>query len=383
MGDTTRIEWADATFNPWIGCTKVAAECDYCYAERDFGVRFGVPWGKGHPRRRTHPDNWKKVRGWNREAERTGKRVRVFCASLADVFDPEVPDEWRMDLFGLISATPALDWLLLTKRPRVAHDFLTEANAQGQHWLALVEGAQPECWPFRNVTLGISAGTQRAADVGLPWLLRTPVHHRFVSAEPLLEELDLQKWFDPWTCADCEYHGSYNEAGPDGCCACGEHDAFGEDDTCRRCGANSDTARPSCPKCGSHRSYQRDYGFRFDNPPPRLDWVITGGESGPNARPMHPAWARKLCLQAQAAGTAFFFKQWGEWIDERQATAQGCAPGPGMFDVDGKPKGDRWHFYDGNDVIGGAAIRVGTKAAGNLLDGRIWEQLPPHLVGDR
>ena len=115
MAENSSIEWTDHTFNPWIGCTKVSPGCDHCYAENLMDTRYGqVRWGAGQPRRRTK--SWSAPRKWQRQAEKDGTRPFVFCASLADVFDNEVPEQWRADLFDLIRATPNLVWLLLTKR---------------------------------------------------------------------------------------------------------------------------------------------------------------------------------------------------------------------------------------------------------------------------
>jgi protein gp37 len=117
MGETTKIEWADHTFNPWIGCTKVSPACDNCYAAELMDNRYGrARWGAGEDRVRTAASNWQQPRKWNRIAERDGTRPFVFCASLADVFDNEVDERWRRDLFELIEETPSLTWLLLTKR---------------------------------------------------------------------------------------------------------------------------------------------------------------------------------------------------------------------------------------------------------------------------
>jgi protein gp37 len=117
MGETTRIEWADHTFNPWIGCTKVSPACDHCYAAELMDTRYGrAKWGAGEARVRTAASNWAQPRKWNRVAESDGTRPFVFCASLADVFDNEVDPQWRADLFALINDTPNLVWLLLTKR---------------------------------------------------------------------------------------------------------------------------------------------------------------------------------------------------------------------------------------------------------------------------
>lgn len=117
MGEITKIEWTDHTFNPWIGCTKVSTACDGCYAENLMDFRYGrVTWGAGEDRVRTAPANWRKPIAWNRAAAAKTDRTYVFCASLADVFDNEVDPAWRHDLFALIEATPNLTWLLLTKR---------------------------------------------------------------------------------------------------------------------------------------------------------------------------------------------------------------------------------------------------------------------------
>jgi protein gp37 len=128
VGDITGIAWTTSTFNPWIGCTKVGPGCDHCYAEA-WDQRFdgGAHWGPGAPRRRTNVQNWNKPRRWQRirrEALERGEAPpphRVFCASLADVFDNEVPAEWRADLWRLIAECPDLEWQLVTKRmPNVA-----------------------------------------------------------------------------------------------------------------------------------------------------------------------------------------------------------------------------------------------------------------------
>ena len=112
MGEHSKIEWTTHTFNPWVGCTKVSLACDHCYAET-WAKRSGlVTWGPSRPRRRTSETYWSTPLKWNREAVATGTRPRVFCASLADVFDNEVPDDWRADLWALIRSTPELDWIL-------------------------------------------------------------------------------------------------------------------------------------------------------------------------------------------------------------------------------------------------------------------------------
>lgn len=166
MAANSKIEWTDATFNPWIGCTAVSCACDHCYAET-LVKRYG---GDFATRRRTSPANWKKPLAWNRKAKAAGKRMRVFCASLADVFDNQVPAEWRADLFALIDATPWLDWQLLTKRPQNVAKMLPATWGDG--------------WP--NVWLGTTVENQTEADRRIPHLLDVPARRKFLSCEPLL-----------------------------------------------------------------------------------------------------------------------------------------------------------------------------------------------------
>lgn len=184
MAENSAIEWTDHTFNPWIGCTKVGPGCDHCYAETLSRARLGVAWGPGQPRRRTK--DWAKPLRWNRQAkafaEAHGRKQRVFCASLADVFDNEVDPQWRRDLFDLIAATPNLDWLLVTKRI-------------GNVWKMLAEiGIQH--LPV-NVWLGITVVNQAEADRDVPKLLDTSAVIRFLSIEPMQGEIILRsEWLE-------------------------------------------------------------------------------------------------------------------------------------------------------------------------------------------
>lgn len=286
MSEKTTIEWTDFTFNPWEGCTKVSAGCKNCYAEarnRRFGRGVSTNWGPGAPRRRTSDANWKLPLKWNRLAAREQEiwddaianhaddveymtsiglptRPRVFCASLADWLDPEVPVEWRAALLVLIKRTPHLDWQLLTKRPelwadqmRLAANFL---DAQGAEvldvasWLYWWTDTGGNSVPPSNVWAGTTVENQPAADERIPHLLNIPARVRFLSVEPLLEEVSLVRL---------------------------RHE--------------NDWDPPRIPD-GIH-------------------WVIVGGESGPNARPMDPEWARALKSDCKEAGVAFFMKQMG------------------------------------------------------------------------
>lgn len=226
MAEFSKIEWTDHTFNPWMGCTKVSAACDNCYAEDLMDTRYGkVTWGSGQPRIRTSESNWNMPRKWQRQALATGARPFVFCASLADVFDNEAPEEWRADLFKLIEETPNLVWLLLTKR--VGNVLAMSHKA----W-----GGMP-----RNVAIGATMADQTEYDRDRMKLARVkevvaPLF-TFGSFEPMLGPIILDK-----------------------------------------------------------------------NAP---DWIIVGGESGRNARPMSLQWARDLRRQSLELGRVFNFKQVG------------------------------------------------------------------------
>jgi protein gp37 len=181
----TSIEWCDMTFNPWQGCTKVSPGCAHCYAE-SLSKRWGKDtWGAGKERVRTSEGYWRQPLAWDRESATLGKRKRVFCASMADVFDSSVPYEWRYDLFELIERTPNLDWLLLTKRPGNIHRMISAtAVTICEAWY--LEGQPPE-----NVWLGVSIEDQSRADHRIPALLKIPSVVHFLSVEPLLEPVDL------------------------------------------------------------------------------------------------------------------------------------------------------------------------------------------------
>lgn len=168
MGENSKIEWTHHTFNAWTGCTKVSPACDHCYAEA-WAKRSGlVKWGHGEARRRTTPANWREPVKWNKRCADLGIRERVFCNSLSDVFDAEVDDQWRDDLMGLIAITPNLDWLLLTKRPKVMREYAAKI------------GGLPQ-----NVRAGTTAENQTMIDLRAPDLFWS--HDRyFLSIEPIL-----------------------------------------------------------------------------------------------------------------------------------------------------------------------------------------------------
>lgn len=175
MGENSRIEWTTHTFNPWIGCTKVSPGCDNCYAEAMMDHRYGrVQWGPHGERKRTSRANWRKPYQWNNAAVIGEPRPRVFCASLADVFDNAVPPVWRRDLFDVIRETPNLDWLLLTKRPQNIAKMLPSRWADDD-------------WP--NVWLGTTAENQTEYDRRWAALSAVPARVRFISYEPAIGPL--------------------------------------------------------------------------------------------------------------------------------------------------------------------------------------------------
>jgi len=272
MARDSKIEWTDHTFNPWWGCTKVSPACTNCYAET-FSKRVGLRvWGDRADRRFFGDQHWGEPIRWSRQAERDRVRRRVFCASMADVFEDRGDlDPWRARLWSLVDDTPSLDWLLLTKRPSNVTKMVPWAAA----------------WPH-NVWLGTTVENQEWAEKRISSLVANPAVVRFLSVEPILGSLDLSRW-----------------------------------------------AR-------------------------EIEWVIVGGESGHHARPSQPAWVRLIRDQCVASGIAFFFKQWGDWMpgDPREHGRRRCV----QLDVP--------------DMQPTALIRLGKKAAGRLLDGRTWDEVP-------
>lgn len=196
MGENTAISWADNTFNPWIGCTKVSPACDFCYAARDNERRKWVPgWGAGVPRRRTK--TWNDPVKWNKQAAITGYRPRVFCASLADVFDNEVDQSWRDDLWALLRATPNLRWMLLTKRIGNARKML------------------PPDWPYAHVGLMATLANQEEWDRDYRKLEAIPAAWHGVSAEPLLGPIDIGTAAPDWIITGGESGAKHRFTDPD------------------------------------------------------------------------------------------------------------------------------------------------------------------------
>lgn len=203
MGKETAISWCDHTFNPWWGCAKVSPACTNCYAET-FSKRIGLKvWGIESERRFFGDDHWDEPGRWNRAAAKAGVRRRVFCASMADVFeDRDELGNTREYLWGIIEATPMLDWLLLTKRPENMREMLPS------DWL---ECERPNVW------FGTTVENQEYADLRIPYLLRVPARVRFLSIEPMLGPIKfkIHHWPLHWVIAGGESGAKHRPSDPD------------------------------------------------------------------------------------------------------------------------------------------------------------------------
>jgi len=327
----TSIEWTDDVWNPVRGCTKVSAGCKNCYAET-FAERWrgvaGHPYEQGFdlrlvPRKLTEPLMWRKPR-------------RVFVNSMSDLFHESIPNEYIAAVFGVMAVTPRHTYQVLTKRSRRMREWfewLADSPAMkigdacinedvvGSESLTVYEdfdcfahNVVERTWPIPNVWLGVSVENQQAADERIPDLLATPAAVRWISAEPLLGPVSLESSLGGtlWIGGQRGCNGTHRGPG-------GEDLHHHHDDRCKR----------------------------------GLDWVVAGGESGPGARPMHPAWARSIRDQCVSAGVPFFFKQWGNNAPNWYTNAAGS-----------KVEGSEW------------MERRSKKLAGRELDGRTWDEYP-------
>jgi protein gp37 len=356
MATDTKIEWADKTWSPIIGCDRVSPGCDSCYAITTARIREHNP----------HPSIAAAFAGTtHRTAERldwTGKLnllenrltqpltwrkpAKVFVNSLSDLFHKAVPDEFIARVFAVMALTPQHTYQILTKRHGRMRSLLGDPKFEQQvdrQLLAVPAFSNPKLirrswplpkpgWPLPNVWLGVSVEDQKRADLRIPALLDTPAVVRFLSCEPLLGPVDLDGPIVPGR------------------------------------------GRPKLtywltgrPTPGPERITST--GLTMHSPAivtgPRIDWVIVGGESGHGARPMSPDWARTLRDQCTAANVPFLFKQWGEYAPTGYM-AIGARPKGCVFV--GDPIDDLGHRWE--------MRRVGKKAAGRELDGRTWDEFP-------
>lgn len=333
MGVKTKIEWADASWNPVIGCSPVSEGCLNCYAASmasRFCQKGGYYEGGAVPLTVPPGGGWwtgRTFRKIPKFSPLTARKPRtIFVCSMGDLFHESVPDEWIDEVMAVIALADKHRYMILTKRPQRMQDYLETSGrldniASAAGWL-MEDGDNAHDWvltgrkwPMSNLALGVSVENRETADKRIPILLQTPAAYRFVSYEPALGPVRLDK---QW-----------------------------------RKMINGSPAYP-CTE-----------SYLFD-----LDLVIMGGESGPNARPMHPEWARSVREQCEAAGVPFHFKQWGEWHPEPLGFSE---------QRQAEPKHLCWVTPDGrfSDIGIGRMeddsllmYRVGKKEAGRLLDGQ-------------
>jgi protein gp37 len=299
MGDNTAIEWSDATWNPTAGCSLVSPGCTNCYAMRVAHRLARMPEQREFYAGMTQESKAGPV--WTGSVRLIEKALdrplhwtrprRIFVNSMSDLFHEALPYAAIDKVFAVMALAPQHTFQVLTKRAERMRDYVG-GFPDRRAIFDSHSGLDYVTWPLPNVWLGVSVEDQERADERIPHLLATPAAVRFLSCEPLLGPIEFS-------------------------------------DVSRRSDAIEQLGRRALAGIG---------------------WVIAGGESGPNARPMHPDWARSLRDQCAAAGVAFFFKQWGEYAP---ATAVG----------------ETWRHPE-------VPQRVGKKRAGRLLDGRTHDEFP-------
>ena len=321
---TTKIEWTDETWNPVTGCSKVSQGCKNCYAERLAPKVFAGQVVEVDTTPPKHPEM--KASAFRPRAftdvlchpERLDaplhwkKPRRIFVNSMSDLFHEDVPDKFIDDCFRIMVQAPQHQFQILTKRPARMLSFY---QSQSPHRTLTTETKHIiYSFPLDNVWLGVSVEDQATADERIPLLLATPAAVRFISYEPALGPIDL---YIPHAMAATDPRNT------------NEHATV-------------------------------------------LDWVIAGGESGPNARPSHPDWFRAIRDQCAAAGVPFFFKQWGEWAPETVISSVGAASRALYVERDGSTRPAAFGTR-GNAVT---IQRNGKRAAGRLLDGKVHDEYP-------
>jgi protein gp37 len=363
VGDT-KIEWTEKTWNPirarnletgGVGhfCEIVSSGCSNCYAQR-MQPRFGnkIRYNKAD-RDKVEIFLDEKVL---LEPLRWRKPCNIFVCSMTDLFGEFHSDEWLDKVFAVMALTPQHTYQVLTKRPERMMEYLRsddltrwgviEGNAQRIHYERT--GEDPSEWlavhgPLPNVWLGVSVEDQKTADERIPILLQTPAAVRWLSIEPLLGPVNLSRWLVPWNRA-VDHSGAFPSH-----ILTPRHDGI----------------FPIDCECG--------WSNEDDD---QVNWVVVGGESGPDARPMHPDWVRSIRDQCQAAGVPFFFKQWGEWWPISQ-TPDGWSDEHPRY-----AKRSKVLQLNGDDIglsfPPGAmtCFKVGKNVSGRILDGREWNEMP-------
>lgn len=322
MGDKSKIEWTEASWNPIVGCSKVSEGCRNCYAIRAANrmngsveayrgltvMKNGKPEWTGAARfieeRLLQPLKWQRPR-------------MIFVNSMSDLFHDGVSDAEIENIFAVMAVAQNHTFQILTKRPERMQSFLCQPNIVSSIQFKVKEGlgynvievekglgyninSFDKMWPLQNVWLGVSVEDQKTADERIPLLLQTPAAVHWISAEPLLSQINIEP-----------YLGIKDEDG---------HDF------------------------------------------PGLNWVVAGGESGPNARPSHPDWFRRLRDDCVSYNVPFFFKQWGEWRTVRREFINAKI-------INDAQNAQLWD----DDYV---AIRVGKKKAARTLDGDVWNEYP-------
>ena len=348
MADNTGIEYADATWNPVSGCSY---GCPNCWARRmakrlagRVGYDAEEPFKPGtvHPSRFDQPIRWKRSR-------------RIAVCFMGDLFDPAVSDETIAAVFGVMAAAPQHEFLVLTKRPeRMAawfrrfrskkkiEEVVDDLTVDGKAPIGCQDRPFPE-WPLRNVLVGTSVSTQKDADERIPELLKCP-GRRWVSAEPLLESVL------PTLCRTM----SVEEV--------------------RTLIEEQPSVLEECPGL---LDVAKDGGALE----PAVNWVVCGGESGPNARPTHPFWVRSLRAQCETTNTPFVFKQWGAWApydDDHGSTSRIGDWTEVEHGLTLYPSGRFVRSPHKETVVdkGVTMVNVGKKTAGRILDGKIHNDGP-------
>lgn len=339
----TKIEWCDETFNPRWGCTQVSPACANCYA-RTWDKRLGYDnWGDAAERRYFGPKHWEEPHKWNRRAEREGRKLLVFCASMADVFEkpprPELEPVYTRQLEALgelIDETPNLIWLMLTKRPQNWEWAYTLMGFHSED--VVIDPLDPTvgrvAWkPPPNVFPMTTVEDQKRANERIPKLFEIPsaLGHG-VSAEPLLGPLDLTRI-----------------------------DITSE----------SEADEPSYLNALTGSWEGRNL------PSYRLKWIVAGGESGHNARPHNPGWFCKIRGDASRFSVPFLFKQHGEWVGYDHYIGDTWNTGRRFVVVDwnGRKIDDDEHETTEDPLIH-SLVWAGKQAAGRLLDGVEHSEFP-------
>lgn len=434
MANSSKIEWCDSTWNVITGCTLVSEGCRNCYAAQLAATRLKHHTSR-EGLAVLNADGVAKFNGkvrfndqWLDQPLRWRKPRMVFVCAHGDLFHEAVPDAWIDRVFAIMALCPHHTFQVLTKRPDRMRAYLNdetrppriqvegfpayrEAFFSGEHQFGSIYFNEDEMtwhmqWPLPNVWLGVSVEDQAAADARIPDLLATPAAVRFISAEPLLGPVNLSRWIPPISpvpedsLPDTWADFDWPEWVPDDLRKQVERfwaEDFGRSPKAWVQNMHSNSAPPTGVRsdvclfanrgqttngrflfCWNNigRVELEDGSWRgcsFDRHLPSLNWVIVGGESGKNARPMHPDWARDLRDQCAAADVAFFFKQWGKWLPE-------CQDPNGIWDWADADERGILHFWQ--DGPGGltASMPLSKNAAGRLLDGAEHSAMPVHAV---